>query len=226
MTLTELKYLIAVADEKHFGRAAERSFVSQPSLSAAIKNIEQELGVQLLNRTTRKLSLTEAGRGYFEQAERALHSLGAAAEEAAGLDREPRGIVRVTAPVDVSMEQAESILNRARVEKLLLVDGEKRLAGLITMRDIENFRTHPMACRDARGRLRVGAAIGVRQIERAEALIRAEVDVIVVGIGRADAGRADDFPRHEARRAGRRSGKMNGRDLRTYSGTLYPGPAH
>ena len=47
MTLTELKYLIAVAEEQHFGRAAERSFVSQPSLSGAIKNIEEELGVRI-----------------------------------------------------------------------------------------------------------------------------------------------------------------------------------
>ena len=50
MTLTELKYLVAVADEQHFGRAAERSFVSQPSLSAAIKNIELELGVRVFER--------------------------------------------------------------------------------------------------------------------------------------------------------------------------------
>ncbi len=86
----------------------------------------------------------------------------------------------ITAPANTSPEEAESILNRARVEKLLLIDGERRLAGLITMRDIENIRTHPSACRDARGRLRVGAAVGVEQFDRVEALIRAEVDVIVV----------------------------------------------
>jgi len=86
----------------------------------------------------------------------------------------------ITAPPSTSAEQAEQILNRARVEKLLLVDGQGRLAGLITMRDIENMKTHPGACRDARGRLRVGAAVGVSQIERVEALIRAEVDVIIV----------------------------------------------
>ncbi|MHC4220622.1 MAG: IMP dehydrogenase [Planctomycetota bacterium] len=86
----------------------------------------------------------------------------------------------VTAPPDTTLEAAESILNKARVEKLLLVDGAGDLAGLITMRDIDNLLTHPIACRDARGRLRVGAAVGVNQLDRVDALVRAEVDVIVV----------------------------------------------
>jgi IMP dehydrogenase len=86
----------------------------------------------------------------------------------------------VTAPPDTTLEQAEAILNRARVEKLLLVDGAGNLAGLITMRDIDNITHHPQACRDARGRLRVGAAVGVHQMERVQALIDAEVDVLIV----------------------------------------------
>ena len=65
----------------------------------------------------------------------------------------------VTAPADTTLEAAERILNRARVEKLLLVDEKRRLRGLITMRDIENVTKHPNACRDSRGRLRVGAAV-------------------------------------------------------------------
>ncbi|HRP61934.1 MAG TPA: IMP dehydrogenase [Phycisphaerales bacterium] len=88
----------------------------------------------------------------------------------------------VTAPPDTTPEKAEDILNRARVEKLLLVNGAGELAGLITMRDIENIQKHPNACRDGRGRLRVGAAIGVGagSLDRADSLIKAEVDVIVV----------------------------------------------
>ena len=86
----------------------------------------------------------------------------------------------VTAPADTTPAAAEAILNRGRVEKLLLVDAQGRLAGLITMRDIDNFTRHAKACRDSRGRLRVGAAIGVLQYERAERLVAAEVDVIVV----------------------------------------------
>ena len=86
----------------------------------------------------------------------------------------------VTAEPGTSLAHAEALMTRARVEKLPLVDGQGRLVGMITMRDVENTATHPRACRDARGRLRVGAAVGVMQFERAEALIAAEVDVIVV----------------------------------------------
>ena len=86
----------------------------------------------------------------------------------------------VTAPADVAAADAERLLNRARVEKLLLVDSAGSLAGLITMRDLENVKKHPRACRDDRGRLRVGAATGVMQFDRIEALIEAEVDVLVV----------------------------------------------
>ena len=62
MTLTELKYIVAVARERHFGRAAEACFVSQPTLSVAIKKLEDELGVQLFERSPRKVMLTPVGR--------------------------------------------------------------------------------------------------------------------------------------------------------------------
>ena len=86
----------------------------------------------------------------------------------------------VTGSDTTTLEEAEALMVRARVEKLILVDDENKLCGLITMRDIENIRHHPKACRDSRGRLRVGAAVGVHQYERVEVLIEAEVDVIVV----------------------------------------------
>jgi IMP dehydrogenase len=86
----------------------------------------------------------------------------------------------VTAPADTPVEKAEAILNAARVEKLLLLGPSGELAGLITMRDIENIAAHPNACRDARGRLRVGAGVGVHQLDRVAALVDAEVDVVVV----------------------------------------------
>jgi LysR family hydrogen peroxide-inducible transcriptional activator len=72
MTLTEFKYVVAVAEERHFGRAAERCFVSQPSLSAAVKNLEEELGVRLFERGKRGVLLTEAGERIVAQARRAL----------------------------------------------------------------------------------------------------------------------------------------------------------
>jgi IMP dehydrogenase len=86
----------------------------------------------------------------------------------------------VTARPETDLDEAERMLSRARVEKLLLVDASRKLRGLITMRDIDNVRRHPRACRDSRGRLRVGAAVGVMQMDRVEALIAAEVDVLVV----------------------------------------------
>jgi len=72
MTLTELKYVVAVADTRHFGQAAGRCFVSQPSLSASVKNLEEELGVMLFERGKRGVFLTEAGEQIVAQARRAL----------------------------------------------------------------------------------------------------------------------------------------------------------
>ena len=86
----------------------------------------------------------------------------------------------VTAPPHTTLDDAEAILKQHKVEKLLLVDERGRLAGLITMRDIERSREFPQRCSDARGRLRVGAAIGVHDYERAAQLIAADVDVLVV----------------------------------------------
>ena len=86
----------------------------------------------------------------------------------------------VTAPEETTLDEAERILFKAKVEKLLLVDREGRLAGLITMRDIDKLHQFPNSCKDKRGRLRVGAATGVRDFGRVEALIKAGVDVVVV----------------------------------------------
>jgi IMP dehydrogenase len=86
----------------------------------------------------------------------------------------------VTAHADTTLEEAERILYKAKVEKLLLVDDEKHLIGLITMRDIDKLHQFPTSCKDRRGRLRVGAATGVKDFERVEALIKADVDVVVV----------------------------------------------
>jgi IMP dehydrogenase len=86
----------------------------------------------------------------------------------------------ITAPDNTTLDEAERILYKSKVEKLLLVDREGRLAGLITMRDIDRLHQYPHACKDKRGRLRVGAATGVLDFKRVEALIKADVDVVVV----------------------------------------------
>ncbi|MCW8883761.1 MAG: LysR substrate-binding domain-containing protein [Motiliproteus sp.] len=72
MTLTELRYIIALAQERHFGRAAERCFVSQPTLSIAVKKLEDELGVALFERSKNALQTTPVGDRIVEQAQRVL----------------------------------------------------------------------------------------------------------------------------------------------------------
>jgi IMP dehydrogenase len=88
----------------------------------------------------------------------------------------------ITAPLGTTLEQAEKILQKHKIEKLLVVDEEKRLKGLITVKDIQKKRKFPLASKDVHGRLRVGAAIGVGpdRDRRARALIEAGVDVLVV----------------------------------------------
>ena len=86
----------------------------------------------------------------------------------------------VTAPTGTTLQEAESILNTNKVEKLLLVDDDLRLRGLITIKDIDKQARFPQASKDERGRLRVGAAIGVDDDERAAKLVEAGLDVLVV----------------------------------------------
>ena len=88
----------------------------------------------------------------------------------------------VTAPVGTTLAEAERILHRNKVEKLPVVDADGRLKGLITVKDISKRLEYPDATKDAQGRLRVGAAVGVGTdaIERAEALVAQGVDVLVL----------------------------------------------
>ena len=86
----------------------------------------------------------------------------------------------VTAPEDTSLERAERILLENKVEKLLLVDEHFQLKGLITIRDIDKNLQFPRASKDSRGRLRVGAAVGVFDLDRATQLVEKGVDVLVV----------------------------------------------
>ena len=88
----------------------------------------------------------------------------------------------VTVPVGTTLEQAREVLHQHRIEKLLVVDANGDLKGLITVKDIQKARRYPQAAKDPLGRLRVGAAIGAGKdgLERARALINAKVDVIVI----------------------------------------------
>jgi LysR family hydrogen peroxide-inducible transcriptional activator len=80
MTLTELKYIVAVARERHFGRAAEACFVSQPTLSVAVKKLEDELGVQMFERGGAEIGVTPVGERIVEQAQRVLEQANAVRE--------------------------------------------------------------------------------------------------------------------------------------------------
>jgi IMP dehydrogenase len=88
----------------------------------------------------------------------------------------------VTAKVGITLEESKALLHKYRIEKLLVVDDDGNLNGLITIKDIEKIRKYPLSCKDEFGRLRVGAAIGVGpdREPRIEALIKAGVDVIVI----------------------------------------------
>lgn len=88
----------------------------------------------------------------------------------------------ITAPVGTTLDAARSILQKHRIEKLLIVDEKNELKGLITVKDIQKREKYPNACKDEHGRLRVGAAIGVGRdaLKRAEFLIQAGVDVVVI----------------------------------------------
>ncbi len=88
----------------------------------------------------------------------------------------------ITVPVGTTLDQAKEILHRHKVEKLLVVDKDYNLKGLITVKDIQKQIKYPSACKDSLGRLRVGAALGIAPdtLERVTALVEAKVDVVVV----------------------------------------------
>lgn len=88
----------------------------------------------------------------------------------------------ITAPEGVTLEEAEEIFRKYKIEKLPIVDSEGRIKGLITIKDIVKRRKYPNACKDELGRLRVGAAVGTgpETLDRVAALVEAGVDVIVV----------------------------------------------
>lgn len=110
----------------------------------------------------------------------------------------------VTAPVGTSLEEAERILHKHRIEKLPVVDKDKKLRGLITVKDIFKRRAFPNACKDEHGRLRVGAAVGTARadVDRAETLLAAGCDLLVIdtahghsaGVLQATATLREKFP--------------------------------
>lgn len=106
----------------------------------------------------------------------------------------------VTAPEGTTLDEAQRILLKHRVEKLPLVDAQGNLTGMITMRDADKLSQFPRACRDEGGRLLAGAAVGVHDYERMEALIAEEVDVIVIDTAHGHSKNVIDTVREAKRR--------------------------
>ncbi|MBE3072886.1 MAG: IMP dehydrogenase, partial [Acidobacteria bacterium] len=108
----------------------------------------------------------------------------------------------ITVPVGTTLDEAREILHEHKVEKLLVVDQQFRLKGLITVKDIQKVVRYPSACKDGLGRLRVGAAVGVGKdvFDRAEALVAAHADVLVVDTAHGHAQRVLDVVKELRRR--------------------------
>jgi len=108
----------------------------------------------------------------------------------------------ITVPVGTTLDEARAILHQHKVEKLLVVDQHFRLKGLITVKDIQKVVKYPNACKDSLGRLRVGAAVGTGRdvFDRADALVAAHVDALVVDTAHAHSQRVLDVVRDLRRR--------------------------
>lgn len=124
MTLTELRYIIAVARERHFGRAAEKCFVSQPTLSVAIKKLEDELGVALFERGAAEVAVTPVGKKIVEQAQRVLEETDRIRHLAEQGKDDLAGPLRLGAIYTISpylMPQLIPLLNRRAPKMPLLI---------------------------------------------------------------------------------------------------------
>ena len=127
----------------------------------------------------------------------------------------------VTVPVGTTLEEAKGVLQKHRIEKLLVIDNDKHLKGLITVKDIQKAIKYPNAAKDDLGRLRVAAAIGATgdYRERADELVKARVDCLVIDTAHGHSiarhrGRARDKtppPRHAGHRRQRRHGRGHAR---------------
>jgi IMP dehydrogenase len=108
----------------------------------------------------------------------------------------------VTVPVGTTLEQAKAVLQKHRIEKLLVIDGDKHIKGLITVKDIQKAIKYPTAAKDDLGRLRVAAAIGATGDfrERADALVRARVDCLVIDTAHGHSSRVIEAVREIKRR--------------------------
>src|SRR5919201_342004 len=134
MDLRQLRYLVALADERHFTRAAAREHVAQPALSQQIRRLEDEVGLALVERTTRSVALTEAGR--------VLHELEAAPAELDALSgvyigHVTVGVLHTMGPVDVSLALALFHERHPGVELTVREQSSEELAEMLRVDEVD-----------------------------------------------------------------------------------------
>jgi DNA-binding transcriptional LysR family regulator len=136
MNLRQLRYLVALADERHFTRAAAREHVAQPALSQQIRSLEAELGMTLVQRTTRKVAMTQAGELLVARARRALAELDAAQAELQSLagvqaGRLSLGAMHTMGPVDLSLLLATFHARYPAIELTVREQSSEELAAML-----------------------------------------------------------------------------------------------
>jgi LysR family transcriptional activator of glutamate synthase operon len=142
MELRQLRYLVALAEERHFTRAAAREHVAQPALSQQIRRLEEELGLGLVQRTTRRVAMTDAGDLLVARARRILAELGAAHTELDALRGVQTGRVTVGAmhtmgPVDVSLALAVFHERHPGVELTVREQSSEELAEMLRVDELD-----------------------------------------------------------------------------------------
>ncbi len=142
MNLRQLRYLVALADERHFTRAAAREHVAQPALSQQIRSLEAELGLTLVERTTRKVAMTQAGELLVARARRALAELDAAQAELGSLagvqaGRLSVGAMHTMGPVDLSLLLATFHDRYPAVELTVREQSSEELAAMLRDDEID-----------------------------------------------------------------------------------------
>ena len=142
MNLRQLRYLVAVADERHFTRAAAREHVAQPALSQQIRSLEAELGVALVERTTRRVSMTQAGELLVARARRALAELDAGQAELQALagvqaGRLAVGAMHTMGPVDLSLLLATFHARHPAVELIVREQSSEELAAMLREDEVD-----------------------------------------------------------------------------------------
>ena len=142
MELRQLRYLVALADERHFTRAAEREHIAQPALSQQIRRLEDELGVKLVERTTRRVAMTQAGELLVGRARRMLAELEAAQAELASLagvqtGRLSVGALHTMGPVDLSLLLASFHRSHPGIELTVREQSSEELAEMLRVDEID-----------------------------------------------------------------------------------------